>query len=311
MQLRAEEISAIIKKQIQNYEKAALTTETGTVLSVGDGIARIYGLEGAMAGELLEFPGGNLMGLVLNLETDNVGAALFGDVSDIKEGDVVKRTGRIMDVPSARRSSGASSTRSAAGRRQGPDRDAAPPPRRDEGAGHPRAPAGQGAAADGHQGHRRDGPHRPRPARAHHRRPADRQDRRRHRHDHQPEGPGRLLLLRRHRPEAVRRSRASSTSSRSSARWSTRPSSPPARARRRRCSSSRRTPASRWREYFRDTGRHALCVYDDLSKQAVAYRQLSLLLRRPPGREAYPGDVFYIHSRLLERAAKMADDFSS
>ena len=80
-----------------------------------------------------------------------------------------------------------------------------------------------------------------------------------------------------------------------------------ARASPRRSSSSRRTPASRWREYFRDTGRHALCVYDDLSKQAVAYRQLSLLLRRPPGREAYPGDVFYLHSRLLERAAKMAD----
>ncbi|HEX4448397.1 MAG TPA: F0F1 ATP synthase subunit alpha, partial [Polyangiaceae bacterium] len=98
MQLRAEEISAIIKTQIQNYEKAALTTETGTVLSVGDGIARIYGLEGAMAGELLEFPG-SLMGLVLNLESDNVGAVCFGDVTNVKEGAVVKRTGRILDVP--------------------------------------------------------------------------------------------------------------------------------------------------------------------------------------------------------------------
>src|SRR5271169_1834842 len=98
MQLRAEEISSIIKKQIQNYEKAALTTETGTVISVGDGIARIYGLEGAQAGELLEFPG-NLMGLVLNLESDNVGCALFGESTHIKEGETVKRTGRIMDVP--------------------------------------------------------------------------------------------------------------------------------------------------------------------------------------------------------------------
>src|SRR5215468_4003386 len=98
MQLRAEEISQIIKKQIQGYEKAALTMETGTVLSVGDGIARIYGLEGAQAGELLEFPG-NLMGLVLNLESDNVGAALFGEGTNIKEGEIVKRTGRIMDVP--------------------------------------------------------------------------------------------------------------------------------------------------------------------------------------------------------------------
>ena len=98
MQLRAEEISEIIKKNIQNYEKATQTMETGTVISVGDGIARIYGLEGAQSGELLEFPG-NLMGLVLNLESDNVGCALFGESSHIKEGDIVKRTGRIMDVP--------------------------------------------------------------------------------------------------------------------------------------------------------------------------------------------------------------------
>src|SRR6201995_516661 len=98
MQLRAEEISQIIKKQIQSYEKAAVTMETGTVLSVGDGIARVYGLDGAMAGELLEFPG-NLMGLVLNLESDNVGAALFGDTAGIKEGAQVRRTGRILDVP--------------------------------------------------------------------------------------------------------------------------------------------------------------------------------------------------------------------
>ena len=98
MQLRAEEISQIIKSQIKNYEKAALTTETGTVLAVGDGIARVYGLEGAMSGELLEFPG-NLMGIVLNLESDNVGSALFGESTHIKEGMSVKRTGRIMDVP--------------------------------------------------------------------------------------------------------------------------------------------------------------------------------------------------------------------
>src|SRR5947209_3400073 len=98
MQLRAEEISQIIKKQIANYEKAAQVSETGTILTVGDGIARIYGLEGAMAGELLEFPGG-LYGIVLNLEEDNVGAAVFGATDRIKEGDAVKRTGRIADVP--------------------------------------------------------------------------------------------------------------------------------------------------------------------------------------------------------------------
>ena len=98
MQLRAEEISQIIKKQIQNFDKATLVTETGTVLSTGDGIARVYGLEGAMAGELVEFPG-NLMGLVLNLEQDNVGVAVLGDATGVKEGDIVKRTGRIADVP--------------------------------------------------------------------------------------------------------------------------------------------------------------------------------------------------------------------
>jgi len=98
MQLRAEEISQIIKKQIQSFDKAALVMETGTVLTVGDGIARIYGLEGAMASELVEFPG-SLFGMVLNLEQDNVGVAIFGEASHVKEGDTVKRTGRIADVP--------------------------------------------------------------------------------------------------------------------------------------------------------------------------------------------------------------------
>src|SRR5512147_1721232 len=98
MQLRADEISAIIKQQIQNFDRAALVSETGTVLATGDGIARVYGLAGAMAGELVEFPG-NLFGLVLNLEQDNVGVALFGEASAVREGDLVKRTGRIMDVP--------------------------------------------------------------------------------------------------------------------------------------------------------------------------------------------------------------------
>ena len=234
----------IIKKQIQNYEKAALTTETGTVLSVGDGIARIYGLEGAMAGELLEFPG-NLMGLVLNLEADNVGAAL------LRRRRRTSRKARSSSARaasstcrSARRSSAASSTRSACPI-DGKGPIETPHRRRVEikAPGILAAPAGQGAAADGHQGHRRDGPHRPRPARAHHRRPADRQDRRRDRHDHQPEGQGRLLLLRRHRPEAVDRRQRRRQARRSSARWSTRPSSSRARARWRRCSSSRRTPA--------------------------------------------------------------------
>ncbi len=142
MQLRAEEISQIIKKQIQNFDKAALVTETGTVLTTGDGIARVYGLEGAMAGELVEFPDG-IFGLVLNLEQDNVGVALFGDATRIKEGDTVKRTGRIMEVPVGEAVVGrVVNALGQPDRRQGPDRDQAPAPRRGQGARHHRAPAG-------------------------------------------------------------------------------------------------------------------------------------------------------------------------
>ena len=156
MQLRAEEISAIIKKQIQNYEKAALTTETGTVLSVGDGIARVYGLEGAMAGELARVPGRPHGPRA----QPRAGQRRRGALRRRHERQGGRRSSSARAAswtcPSARRSSVASSTRSGMpDRRQGPDRDAAPPPRRDQGAGHPRAPAGQGAAADGHQGHRR------------------------------------------------------------------------------------------------------------------------------------------------------------
>ena len=158
------------------------------------------------------------------------------------------------------------------------------------GAGHHRAPAGEGAAADRHQGHRLDDPDRPRPARADHRRPRHRQDRHRDRHDHQPEGHGRHLRLRRHRPEGVDRrvGRGAAQAGRRDGvhdrrRRRRRPT-------RRRCSTSRPTPAARWPSTSCTTrGKPTLCVYDDLSKQAAAYRQLSLVLRRPPGREAYPG----------------------
>src|ERR1700690_4006031 len=205
MQLRAEEISAIIKKQIQNYEKAALTTETGTVLSVGDGIARIYGLEGAMAGELFEFPG-PLMGLVLNLESDNVGGVGFGGVSDRERG-----VGRSAHWANPRRWRGRGARRASgecprsSDRRKGPHRDAPSPTRRAQGSGNPRPPAGQRAATDRPQGHRQHGPDRPWAARAHHRRSSDGKDRGRRRHHHQPEGPGRLLLLRSHWAKAVDR----------------------------------------------------------------------------------------------------------
>ena len=181
------------------------------------------------------------------------------------------------------------------------------------------APERQRAAADRHQGHRRHDPDRPRPAPADHRRPQDRQDRGLRRHDHQPEaelgdrrpeaaGP---LHLRRDRPEGLHDRRASARRWRTPARWSTRRSSP--------------RPASdpagfKWLapytgsalgQHWMYQGNHVLIVFDDLSKQAEAYRAISLLLRRPPGREAYPGDVFYLHSRLLERCAKLSDELGA
>ena len=306
MQLRAEEISSIIKKQIQSYEKAALTTETGTVLSVGDGIARIYGLEGAMAGELIEFPGG-IMGLVLNLEADNVGAVLFGESTGIKEGATVKRTNRIMEVPVGEAAIG-------------------------------RVVNALGIPVDG------KGPiETPHKRRVEIKAPGilSRQPVKEPLQtgikaidSMVPIGRGQRELIIGDRQTGktavaidtiinqkglgvycfyVAIGQKQSTvaavvdklTQNGAMEYTTVVVS----------GASESAPLQyiapytgvTMAEYFRDTGRHALCVYDDLSKQAVAYRQLSLLLRRPPGREAYPGDVFYIHSRLLERAAKMAD----
>ena len=308
MQLRAEEISQIIKKQIQSYEKATLTTETGTILSVGDGIARIYGLEGAMAGELVEFPGG-IVGLVLNLEADNVGAALFGDTTTIKEGDIVKRTGRIMDVPVGEALIG-------------------------------RVVNSLGLPIDG------KGPiETPHRRRVEIKAPGILQ-RQPVKEPLQtgikaidamvPIGRGQRELIIGDRQtgktavalDAIINQKGQGVycfyiaigqkqstvaavvdklTHHGAMEYTTIVVS----------GASESAPLQfiapytgvTMAEYFRDSGRHALCIYDDLSKQAVAYRQLSLLLRRPPGREAYPGDVFYIHSRLLERAAKMADRF--
>ena len=307
MQLRAEEISSIIKKQIQNYEKAALTTETGTVLSVGDGIARIYGLEGAMAGELVEFPG-HLMGLVLNLESDNVGAVCFGDVANVKEGAVVRRTGRILDVPVGEALVG-------------------------------RVVNALGQPVDG------KGPiettHRRRVelkapgilARQPVKEPL--QTGLKAIDSMVPIGRGQRELIigdRQTGKTAVaidtiinqkgqgvfcfyvaigqKQSTVASVVDKLSQQGAMEYTTVVVAGASEMAPLQFIAPYSgvTMAEYFRDSGRHSLCVYDDLSKQAVAYRQLSLLLRRPPGREAYPGDVFYIHSRLLERAAKMAEE---
>ncbi len=307
MQLRAEEISSIIKKQIQNYEKAALTTETGTVLSVGDGIARIYGLEGAMAGELLEFPG-NLMGLVLNLEADNVGAVCFGDVTNVKEGSVVRRTGRILDVGVGEALVG-------------------------------RVVNALGLPIDGKGPI--ETPHRRRVelkapgilARQSVKEPLQTGVKAIDRMVPIGRGPRGLIIGDRQtgktavavdtiinqRGQGVycfyvaigqKQSTVASVVDKLTQQGAMEYTTVVV------AGASEMAPLQfivpytgvTMAEYFRDSGRHALCVYDDLSKQAVAYRQLSLLLRRPPGREAYPGDVFYIHSRLLERAAKMAEE---
>jgi F-type H+/Na+-transporting ATPase subunit alpha len=298
MGVSVAELSELFRRQIESFDKSLAFEETGTVISVGDGIARVAGVEQVMAGELIEFPHG-VKGLTLNLEEDNVGVALFGEVAKIREGDRCRRTGKVASGPGGRRARASPSTARAIESTERPIEVKAP--------GIVAAAAGQGAAADRHQGHRLHDPHRPRPARAHHRRPPDRQDR-------HPSTPS-----------STRRAPATSTASTSPSARSARPSprwSRSSPARRHGLHTIVAATASEpaplqfiapyagcaMGEYFRDNGKHALIIYDDLSKHAQAYRQLSLLLRRPPGREAYPGDVFYLHSRLLERAAKLSDD---
>jgi F-type H+-transporting ATPase subunit alpha len=306
MQLRADEISQLIKKQIQNYDRASQVTETGTVLSCGDGIARVYGLEGAMAGELVEFPGG-VNAIVLNLEQDNVGVAILGDPTGIKEGDTVRRTGRIADVPVGDAVSGRvvnalgqpidgkgpieSKTR----RRievKAPGIIARQPVKEPLQTGikaiDSMIPIGRGQR-ELIIGDRQTG------------KTAIAVDTIINQKDSGVKciyvAIGQKTSTVAGVVEKLTRYGAMSYTTVVMA------------------SASETAPLQFLApytgvtigEHFRDTGQHCLCIYDDLSKQAVAYRQMSLLLRRPPGREAYPGDVFYIHSRLLERAAKMAE----
>jgi F-type H+/Na+-transporting ATPase subunit alpha len=306
MQLSADEISSIIKKQIQNFDRAALVSETGTVLSSGDGIARVYGLEAALAGELVEFPG-NVYGLVLNLEQDNVGVAVLGDATGVKEGDIVRRTGRIAEVPVGEATIGR--VVNALGQPiDGKGPIESPHRRRIEvkapgiiGRQSVKEPLQTGIKAIDSMI------------------PIGRGQRELIIGDRQTgkttiaidtilnqKGQGVICIY-------VAIGQKASTVAQVMDRLqqygameytiivtATATETAPLQF---------LAPYTgvTMGEYFRDTGRHALCIYDDLSKQAVAYRQMSLLLRRPPGREAYPGDVFYIHSRLLERAAKMAE----
>ena len=306
MDINIAEISSIIKKQIENYDSRMETSETGTVISIGDGIARVYGLESAMAGELLEFPG-EVYGMVLNLEEDNVGVALLGSDRGIVEGDEVKLTGRIVDVPVGPALEGRvvnalgmpidgkgpieSATRSRIEVKAPgiiPRQSVGEPMQTGLKAIDSMVPIGRGQR-ELIIGDRQTG------------KTAVAIDTIINQKDTgvkciyvaigQKESTVAQTVEKLKRFGAMEYTTVvSATASQPAPLQYLAPYSGVAMG-----------------EYYRDNGQHALIVYDDLSKQAVAYRELSLLLRRPPGREAYPGDVFYIHSRLLERAAKMSD----
>jgi F-type H+/Na+-transporting ATPase subunit alpha len=307
MQIKAEEVSAIIRQQIEGFDKQVNVAEVGSVLQVGDNIAKIYGLDNVMAGELLEFPGG-IKGITLNLEEDNVGAVILGSDVNIKEGDPVKRTGRIAEVPVGQ---------GVVGRVLDP----------------------VGIPLDG------KGPLKTEEFRRVEVRAPGVIDRQPVREPLQtgikaidamiPIGRGQRELIIGDRQTGktaiavdtiinqkgqnviciyVAIGQKRSTVARVVKTLEEHGAMDYSIV----VSATASDPASlqylapyagcAMGEYFRDSRRHALIIYDDLSKHATAYRQLSLLLRRPPGREAYPGDVFYLHSRLLERAAKLNDE---
>lgn len=308
MQVRTEEISDIIKKHIESYDTQVAIVETGTILTVGDGIARVHGLQGAMAGELLEFPG-NLMGMVLNLEEENVGVALLGSDSHIREGDTVKRTGRIMDVPVGpgllgrvvdalgNPIDGKGPIEAAERRRvelKAPGIVARQPVTEPMQTGikaiDSMIPVGRGQR-ELIIGDRQTG----KTAVA-----VDAIINQKGQNMH-------CIYVAIGQKQSTVAQVVDRLTQQGAMAYTTVVTA----------NASEMAPllfiapytGCAMGEYFRDSGKHVLVIYDDLSKQAVAYRQLSLLLRRPPGREAYPGDVFYLHSRLLERAAKMADEW--
>jgi F-type H+-transporting ATPase subunit alpha len=304
MEIRAEEISQIIRKQIEEYDQKVAIMETGTVLTVGDGIARVYGLDGAMAGELLDFPHA-VRGIVLNLEEDNVGVALLGHDTLIKEGDLVKRTKRIAQVPV-----GDALTGRVVNSVGEPIDGAGPLETKEFRKVEIKAP---GIV-------KRRGVHQPLQTGL---KAIDSMI---------PIGRGQRELIIGDRQtgktalavDTIINQKAEDVKCIYVAVGQKQSTVAQVVDRLKEhgamayttivCAGASESAPLQFLapyagvtmgEYFRDKGQHALIIYDDLSKHAVAYRQLSLLLRRPPGREAYPGDVFYLHSRLLERAAKM------
>jgi F-type H+-transporting ATPase subunit alpha len=314
MEIRAAEISEILKKQIAEFGAQADVAEIGQVLSVGDGVARVYGLDNVQAGEMVEFPGG-IKGMALNLEVDNVGIVIFGDDRDIKEGDIVKRTGQIVEVPIGKELLG----------------------RVVDGLGNPIDGKGPLKAKQSRRVELKAPGIIPRKS------------------VHEPMQSGlkaidALVPVGRGQRELIIGDRQTGKTAVAVDTVINQKNINSSKNEKEHlyciyvCIGQKRSTVAQlvkeleeqgameytivvaatasdpapmqflapytgcaMGEYFRDNGMHALCIYDDLSKQAVAYRQMSLLLRRPPGREAYPGDVFYIHSRLLERAAKLGD----
>jgi F-type H+/Na+-transporting ATPase subunit alpha len=320
MGIQAAEISAILKEQIKNFGQDAEVAEVGRVLSVGDGIARVHGLDNVQAGEMVEFPGG-IRGMALNLEVDNVGIVIFGSDQDIKEGDTVKRTKSIVDVPAGNALLG----------------------RVVDGLGNPIDGKGPIAATERRVADVKAPGIIPRKS------------------VHEPMATGlkaidAMIPVGRGQRELIIGDRQTGKTAVALDTILNQKAYNEAagtdESKKLYCiyvaigqkrstvaqlvkkleetgaidytivvaaTASDPAPmqflapyaATAMAEFFRDNGRHALIIYDDLSKQAVAYRQMSLLLRRPPGREAYPGDVFYLHSRLLERSAKLNEDFGS
>ncbi len=306
MELRADEISQIIRKRIEEFDREVQVAETGTVLSVGDGVSKIHGLENALSGEMVEFPG-KIYGVVLNLEEDNVGVAVFGDISKVKEGDTVKRTGKILQVPVGmglvgRVVNALGQPIDGLGALDSKDfrnvEIKAPGIVKRQGVKEPlqtgikaidaMVPIGRGQR-ELIIGDRQTG------------KTAIAIDT-----IINQKGQNVFCIYVAIGQKASTVAQVVEKLRSSGAMEYTIVV----------CSSASEPAPLQYiaayagvtmGEWFRDSGKHALIVYDDLTKQAQAYRQLSLLLRRPPGREAYPGDVFYLHSRLLERAAKLSD----
>ena len=310
MKIRAEEISKIIQQQVENFDKTATKSEVGTVLEVGDGIARVFGLDNVQAGELVEFPG-SVTGMALNLQEDNVGVVIFGDDRGIKEGDEVKRTERIAEIPVGEGLLGrvvdplgnpidgkgpieSSDTRLIETIAPGivARKSVHQPMQTGLKAIDSMVPIGRGQR-ELIIGDRQTG------------KTAIAIDT----IINQKGGDVICIYVgigqkRSTMAQIVQRLENEGAMEHTIVVSSTASEPAPLQF---------LAPYSGVSigEYFRDKGGHVLCVYDDLSKQAVAYRQLSLLLRRPPGREAYPGDVFYLHSRLLERACKLSDELGA